>query len=400
MISIDTPIPGYDNWYIIQEGKTNKYNIGHCPNPSAVLDSLRISNTNILTLIACWVYDCELKDIYSQFRIEGDWFELDDDTITALIKDFTQRGYPNDLMLLPDGTLTGLCSPNELIIHDLSVSKPKILKGMSKHGTSITYITSLSDGRVIIFYKDNFFRLVNPTSGRIQQFKLAIKSTQYTIYVINDQIITMYDKCVEVWNLKGQYMSNIPFKELIGIAYITSLNGKLVIGMCDGTIKILIYTDGMFCIERILSGHTGPITDIKMFPNGDIVSSSQDTTIRVWRGMTCTAVLKGHTQSVTKLLLTGKIISMSKDLTIKVWNVEGVCDGTLEGPKDTIMDMNLTSYGIIAISMDGNVYNWNLIAGKLQIIPDLIKGNSSLIKHPNGKIIVYNGDKIMTLNIS
>ena len=63
-----------------------------------------------------------------------------------------------------------------------------------------------------------------------------------------------------------------------------------------------------------------------MLQNGDLVSGSADTTIKIWNteGETVKRTLTGHTEYVfaLKILNNGDLASGSGDGTIKVWDVE------------------------------------------------------------------------------
>ena len=73
-----------------------------------------------------------------------------------------------------------------------------------------------------------------------------------------------------------------------------------------------------------LTGHTGYLMALVELQNGDVISGSADTTIKVWdmKTRTCIATLTGHTNWVWTLveLQNGDVISGSGDNTIKVWS--------------------------------------------------------------------------------
>lgn len=69
-----------------------------------------------------------------------------------------------------------------------------------------------------------------------------------------------------------------------------------------------------------------PITGL---PNGDIVTASADSTIKIWRGalgsMTCVRTLQGHTDCVRGLALVPGVgfVSCSNDETLRLWSMQG-----------------------------------------------------------------------------
>ena len=72
-----------------------------------------------------------------------------------------------------------------------------------------------------------------------------------------------------------------------------------------------------------LTGHTYYVLSLIQLRNGDLVSGSQDKTIKIWNIETraCIQTLTGHTRPVTDLLelKNGNIVSGSVDETIKIW---------------------------------------------------------------------------------
>jgi WD40 repeat protein len=57
-------------------------------------------------------------------------------------------------------------------------------------------------------------------------------------------------------------------------------NGDLVSGSDDSTIKIWNPNDGT--LKRTLNGHTGWVRSLTTLPNGDLVSGSDDCRIKIW----------------------------------------------------------------------------------------------------------------------
>ena len=83
-------------------------------------------------------------------------------------------------------------------------------------------------------------------------------------------------------------------------------------------------------------GHNGWIWSLQLKENGELISASQDKTIKIWNLETCTCIktLYGHTSGVTciRLYQYNLLISSSGDQLIKIWNLEdGTCIKTLIG---------------------------------------------------------------------
>ena len=70
--------------------------------------------------------------------------------------------------------------------------------------------------------------------------------------------------------------------------------------------------------------------------NGDVITGSQDCTVRVWSltAEECQAVYHGHSNPVVCLLMSrdgGSAISGSEDKTVKVWDLKTKNCATLKG---------------------------------------------------------------------
>lgn len=46
---------------------------------------------------------------------------------------------------------------------------------------------------------------------------------------------------------------------------------------------------------EVLEGHDGPVQAVLLLPSGEVVTGSSDTTMKFWRGSSCTNTIRGHT---------------------------------------------------------------------------------------------------------
>ena len=49
---------------------------------------------------------------------------------------------------------------------------------------------------------------------------------------------------------------------------------------------------------HMLEGHGGAVQCVLALPSGDLLTGSNDTTVKLWRGGTCVHTLTGHTDTV------------------------------------------------------------------------------------------------------
>lgn len=115
---------------------------------------------------------------------------------------------------------------------------------------------------------------------------------------------------------------------------ISSDNSILITAGEDNTIYTWSYSDttGVYDSIAVYSGHTDTITAVRLAPDHrSIVSSSMDTTVRLWRlgEQSCVQVFDEHTMGVTDVDITsnGSIaVSSSLDSTLTMWNIKPVVE--------------------------------------------------------------------------
>lgn len=167
--------------------------------------------------------------------------------------------------------------------------------------------------------------------------------------------------------------------------------------------KIKILKDSISC-QKIIEGHQNRITAIKSLSNGDIISSSDDHSIRIWDKETgeCIKKLLGHTKTVWCLLIlrNGNILSGSWDHKIKLWDPQsGECIKTLDGYGSDIWCLTeLKNGNIVSGSSDSKLRIWNY--DKEECLKVLNGHNSrvqSVKEFPNGNLISASGDKTLKI---
>ena len=99
-------------------------------------------------------------------------------------------------------------------------------------------------------------------------------------------------------------------------------HGQIVSCSDDETIKVWDTTSGVELCT--LDEHKGAVYSLALLPNGWLASGSDDTTIKLWDLQERKEVrtLRGHVRSIAsmKVLSNGNLVSFSLDDTIKIWN--------------------------------------------------------------------------------
>ena len=154
-----------------------------------------------------------------------------------------------------------------------------------------------------------------------------------------------------------------------------SLTSNRLASSSKGDIKILNIESGE-CLQTLDDptsgfGYLNPNWNCRLvyLPNGNLISCTQDKTIKVWdlTGGECMKKLKGHSDWVLCLLLliNGQLASGSEDNTIKIWDMEsGECVKTLQGHSNGVWRLQqLESGKLVSCSRDNTINIWDLTKG-------------------------------------
>jgi WD40 repeat protein len=135
-------------------------------------------------------------------------------------------------------------------------------------------------------------------------------------------------------------------------------------------------------LVAVMAGHTGDITGLQSLPNGLVVSSSADSTLRLWdpaRG-SCVAVLCGHQGGVggMKVSEDGRILSWAEDGTLRLWDgLTGASVASLGGHSKSIDGAAFLSEGrVLSWSSDGDLRIWT----KNGSCAHILRGNGRNVK--------------------
>ncbi|RMG76351.1 MAG: hypothetical protein D6711_04195, partial [Chloroflexi bacterium] len=107
-------------------------------------------------------------------------------------------------------------------------------------------------------------------------------------------------------------------------------------------------------LQSILKGHSSDIRGAIQLQNGNILSWSEDNTLRIWNpDGNPIASLLGHSFSVNGAIQfqNGNILSWSKDATLRIWNPDGNPIASLLGHSDSV-------WGAIQLQ-NGNILSWS-----------------------------------------
>jgi WD40 repeat protein len=131
-----------------------------------------------------------------------------------------------------------------------------------------------------------------------------------------------------LWNATtGQLLRTLEEHSDWVLSVAVDLNGRIVSGSRDKTIRVWDRFEDATMEVRILKGHEDSVRSVHFSPDGSsIVSGSYDMTVRVWNTATGAVlhILQGHGHRVTSVRFNhngGRIVSGGSDKVVRVWDM-------------------------------------------------------------------------------
>ncbi|CAG8461286.1 15096_t:CDS:2 [Funneliformis mosseae] len=139
---------------------------------------------------------------------------------------------------------------------------------------------------------------------------------------VNNRLISgSLDNTVCVWNLETGEIIRVMKEHTRCVRALQFDDTKLITGSMDGTVKIWNYYTGQ-CLRTF--PHTSGIVSLH-FDDLFLASGSTDHIIKVWNFASCECfVFKGHTDCVNRVVIykQSQLLSCSDDLTIRIWDLK------------------------------------------------------------------------------
>ncbi|TQD76703.1 hypothetical protein C1H46_037737 [Malus baccata] len=166
-------------------------------------------------------------------------------------------------------------------------------------------------------------------------------------------------------------------------------------GIVSGGMDTMVLVWDLRTGEKVqtLKGHQLQVTGIAL-DNGDIVSSSVDSTLRRWRNGQLVESWEAHKAAIQAVikLPSGELVTGSSDTTLKLWR-GSTCTHTFVGHSDTVRGLAVMSeLGILSASHDGSIRLWALSG---EVLMEMV-GHTSIVysvdSHVSGLIVSSSED--------
>ena len=275
------------------------------------------------------------------------------------------------------------------------------LKHILNQDGKINTIEMLSNGDLVTCSRYNETKIWDLETGRLK-CKLDSFAKTLTISRDGDLIISDWNS-VDIWDQKTYKLKNsFSFNHKCKIKHLVTLANGDIVSISGNLCKIWspITGDIKFTLH-----HDDLISEVKMLSNGDIVTSSCDSTAKIWNAKTgqLKFSLIGHQKEINKLeiLPDDDIVTGSHDGTVKIWDKTGILKYTLEqgGSIGELIPSKNSDIIIVECYEDNIIKIWNTKTGNLQSILDTnhINGVFRLQLLPNGDIISSQSASVIKL---
>ena len=172
------------------------------------------------------------------------------------------------------------------------------------HGGTIKGLSVLKN-QLISCGWDDFYRISDPveenchTAVKLSSQPTMSTSSENFVVILCLHEIIIVDKNGEIISV----IENLPYSPLCGSVLCDET--RLSVGGDDMKIHIYSISNGMLSEERVVTGHTKPISAISFSPNGSYLASGDTKDVVVWNVSDWTTACKGrwcfHTSTITCL---------------------------------------------------------------------------------------------------
>jgi WD40 repeat protein/energy-coupling factor transporter ATP-binding protein EcfA2 len=238
------------------------------------------------------------------------------------------------------------------------------------------------------------WKLKNPRSITFQDHKNVVLQA---IFSLDNQRIASGsdDKTVKIWKPDGTVIQTLTGHSagVLGVAFSNDAQ-TLASASWDGTVKLWNFNDKTekYILFKTLNGRSGGVWKVAISPEGSIVSTGRDGTLKLWdRKGRLSKTLVGHRAEIRSVAFSpnGQLIASSSfDKTVKLWSKSGKLLRTIEHT-DGVIAVTFSPDGqkLASGGVDHAINLWTLDGRLLQTF----KGHSLEIRgiafSPDGKLI-------------
>ncbi|MCC0178433.1 hypothetical protein I4641_15765, partial [Waterburya agarophytonicola K14] len=312
------------------------------------------------------------------------------------------QSFQANITFSPDGEMIASVSNDTVKLWNI---KGKLLKTFNGHTSSIENVAFSPDGEMIASVSNDTVKLWNiegdliktETIQNIIPRHLNFSPDGNTLIIIN---IINNQNHVNLWNLKGEKLAVLEFRDFIKTSKISS-DGQIIAFSSDTKIEIWDFKEQ---VSQTFEGHKSIISDFEFSPNSKLIAStSWDGTIKLWNlKEKALATFHGNIASGNNGEDFNRYITFSTDSktvafinnnnnkNIKIWDQQGKLLHALNGHTDDIYTLVFSPDGkkLVSASEDGTAKVWNQQGELLYTLNGHTDDIYTLVFSPDGKKLV------------
>lgn len=253
----------------------------------------------------------------------------------------------------------------------------------SGHEAEITALTELPDGQLASASNDLTIRIWDKDGKCV---RILSEDTRFVrqLIVLPDKRLVSNANDLRLWNLQDEARSRVlcPHEA----KHVTLLpDGRLVwIPKDSNDIHMLSQADELI----VLKGHTFPVKCFEMFPNGQLVSTSDDCTIRLWpkeggQGRIIYSGNLGEAPRWLTILSDGRLVSRGANY-VYLWTSDGRKIGELPRAMTQLVGFiaTLPDGRLITKQVDPSTVVWDV--APTELVNEAIKRANSMVSGKRG----------------
>jgi WD40 repeat protein/energy-coupling factor transporter ATP-binding protein EcfA2 len=274
-----------------------------------------------------------------------------------------------------------------------------LLHTFEGHTGRVWRVASSPDGQTLasgggVDGTTRLWNLKNPKSLTFREHQNVVLQA---IFSLDNQRIASGsdDKTVKIWKPDGTVDQTLIGHSagVLGVAFSADAQ-TLASASWDGTVKLWHLNDqtNKYILAKTLNGHNGGVWKVAISPDGEIVSTGRDGTLKLWdRNGRSLKTLTGHRAEVRSVVFSpnGQLIASSSfDKTVILWDKNGKLIRTIKNTNDVIaVAFSPDGQRLASGGVDQAIKLWTLDGTLLQTF----KGHSEEVRgiafSPDGKLI-------------